>query len=230
MSYEFKLTGVHSEMLETLAKERGLKPSELIERVVVGYLYSDALNLINSSEAEKTHYGKPADLSGIKNLYRWDEKTAAVVFTPTDERYFLLNARSWREVERAVRTKFPKRAAPLLLAMGAAYGRAAALDYGAVTEDKGKLRSYFVHLVLIAGWGKFSLSGDLDEGSKVIVRVSDCVFCARREADANSNTPCCFITGACKGIADVAFDSPHKAQETKCRTKGDDFCEITVTL
>ncbi len=195
-----KLNDSNSQMLEALAKEQHLQASELIERLVVDYLDSNALDYGDLSPGNGANPRlDPKNLSGIKNLYRWDEQNAAIVFTPTDERVFFMNAHSWSAIERDILTKPYRRAASLLTSMGASYGRAAALDYRSITKDSEKLTPYFVHLGLIAGWGKFSPSGDLEEGSEVIIRVRDCVFCGSRDAGAGRNDPCYFIAGVARG-------------------------------
>jgi len=229
LPYTLKLNDINSEILETLAKERGLSASDFIERIVVGYLDAETLKLGKpplSSRAKPAL--DPSDFSLIKNLYKWDKRDGAIVFIPTNERVFLVNARSWNAIEQDLFTKYLSGAAHLLSEMGSAYGRAVALDYRSVTANPENLTSYFVHLGLVAGWGKFSLSGDLEEGSKIGVHVRDCVFCRSRQVDDTKKPSCSFLSAVCKGIADTVFGLPHSVRETKCSSIGDEFCEISI--
>jgi predicted hydrocarbon binding protein len=161
-------------------------------------------------------------------LFSWDEQRGTIVFAPANRRVFIINAHAWGLIEDDLLAHFHKGASPLLLEMGTAYGRAIALDYRSVEGDPENVTSFFEHLGLASGWGRFSISGDLAKGSKITVKVSDCVFCESRNLSAGSNDQCHFIVGVCKGIADVVFGFPHFASETKCRSRGDGLCEIVV--
>ena len=164
----------------------------------------------------------------MAELYRWDEQKGAIVFTPTNKRVFIINAHAWSLIEQDLLARFLRGASPLLSEMGNAYGVAIALDYRSITDDPENVASYFEHLGLAAGWGKFSLTGDLAKGSKITIRVRDCIFCGSRNPGAERKDQCYFITGVCKGIADTVFGFPHYVRETKCCARGNDLCEIMV--
>ena len=164
----------------------------------------------------------------MKELFRWDEQKGAVFFTPSNRRVFMTNAHSWDAVERNLSQLFSGGMATLLSGMGVAYGRETALDYRSATGDPENVASYFEHLGLAAGWGKFSLSGDILKGSKLTVRVHDCVFCGSRNATSQRWDPCYFLMGVCKGLADTIFGFPHYVEETKCISKGDDSCQFLI--
>ena len=224
MSYYVALDEPNAQRLEALVKKDGLPAAKLIERIVTGYL-DFAGNPEPSVEAEK---GSVAEVAGEGSLFRWDEQKGTIVFAPARRRVFIINAHSWSVVEQDLFNRFNKGGESLLSLMGAAYGRATALDYREVTDDPQNLASYFEHLGLAAGWGKFQLAGDLAKGTKVTLRLHDCVFCGSRNASGNRKEPCHFIMGVCKEIADAVFGVPHSVQETKCRAAGSEFCEITI--
>ncbi len=226
MSYLLTLNALNSERLEELAKRERVQAPELIERIIVGYLDSTNDNAPPPDQANPTL--ETQGIAGVRALFQWDEDKGFIVFTPANRRVFVMNAHSWDAVEQDLFTKLLKGAAPLISEIGAAYGRATALDYRSITDDPESLASYFEHLGLTTGWGRFSLAGDLSEGSKLTVRVRGCVFCESRNANAGRTDPCHFIVGVCKGITDTIFGFSHSVQETKCCARGNDFCEILI--
>jgi predicted hydrocarbon binding protein len=225
MSYLLKLDEPSSYKLLELAEKERLSASKLIERIVTGYLNS-------ISKEPDFDYGvnKRLGLSvaGLKSLYHWDEEKGTISFTPANRRVFVMSASAWDSVEQGLFLGLLDGAVPLLSAMGNAFGRVLALDYKSVTGEPENIKSYFEYLSLAAGWGKFKTSGDLEHGSKITIRVRDCVFCTSRNASLGRKDPCCFLMGVCKGIADTVFDSSHYVYETKCCAKGNGFCEITM--
>ena len=168
------------------------------------------------------------DIAGVKGLYKWDEDKGIISFTPDNKRVFIMTARSWDAIEQDLFAKLLKGAAPLLMEMGIAYGRATALDYRSVMTNPENLSSFLEQLGLTAGWGKFTASGDLAKGSKITVRVWNCVFCRSRNASVGRTEACSFLVGVCKGIADTVLNSSHYVYETKCISKGNDLCEIVL--
>lgn len=226
MSYLLTLGDLHSERLEALAKKEQLQATELLEKIVVGYLESRSED---GPSEEQPSPSPDLELTVSKDLFRWDEARGAISFTPANRRVFIVNARSWDAVEHDLFAKLLKGAAPLILEMGNAYGQATALDYRSVTGDPERLATYFEHLGTVSGWGRFSLSGDLAKGSRITVRVSDCVFCGSRRTTAGRTNPCHFMMGVCKGIADTVFGSPHSVQETKCSARGNEVCEFSIS-
>jgi predicted hydrocarbon binding protein len=226
MSYLLTLNDLNSEKLEALAKKERLQAPELVEKIILGYLESAPGSSGHRDQVTKTL--DLQDIAGVKGLYRWDEVKGVINFTPANKRVFILTARSWDSVEQDLFNKLLKGAAPLLSEMGAAYGRATAMDYRSVTTNPENLPAYFEHLGLTAGWGKFAMSGDITKGSKVIIRVWNCVFCRSRNASVGRGDSCHFLMGVCKGIADTVFDSPHYVEETRCCAKANDYCEILI--
>jgi len=226
MSYLLTLKEIHSQRLEALARKERLQAPELIEKIVVGYLESAPGN--SGVRDDNSAALDLQDIAGVKGLYKWDEDKGIISFTPANKRILIVTARSWDAVEQDLFTKLLKGAVPLLTEMGTAYGRATALDYRSVTTNPENLSAYFEHLGLAAGWGKFSMSGDLSKGSKITVRVWDCVFCRSRNASVGRSDPCNFLMGVCKGIADTVYDSVHYVEEVKCCARANDYCEISI--
>jgi len=226
MGYVLTLDEPSSKKLEALAGMERLPATKLIERVVRSYLDS-----IGKASDFSIGEGVDPDLNvaRLKEIYKWDEENGAILTASSKKRVFVMNAHSWDAVERYLFLNLLTGAEVLLSEMGNAYGRGIALDYRSVTEDPENLGSYFENLGLAAGWGRFTLSGDLHNGSKITVKVRDCVFCRDRNASLGRGDKCSFLMGVCKGIADTVFDFPHFVYETKCCAKGNDYCQIVMT-
>ncbi len=226
MSYLLTLKEAHSERLEALAKKERLQAPELIEKIVVGYLESAPGS--SGVRQDSNMLMDLQDIAGVRGLYRWDEAKGTISFTPANKRVLIVTAKSWDAAEQDLFAKLLKGAAPLLVEMGNAYGRATALDYRSVTTNPENLSAYFEHLGLSAGWGKFSMSGDPLKGSKITGRIWNCVFCRSRNASVGRSDPCNFLMGVCKGIADTVFDSVHYVEEVKCCARANEYCEILI--
>ena len=211
-----ELEDADRDKLNKIAADQNVSINKLMEQLVATYL---------DPPVESTSV-RPPGTSG--DLYKWDEQKGALLFTPTNKRSFVINARGWGLVEQDLLGHFLRGAPPLLSEMGSAYGVAVAQDYRSLTNDPENVTSYFEQLGLVAGWGKFSVSGDVAKGSKIVVKVSNCVFCGSRNPSAERRDQCSFLIGVCKGIADTVFCFPHSVRETKCYAKGNDFCEFVV--
>lgn len=224
MSYLLTLSDGNSERLEALARREGVQASDLIERIVIGYIESPPAETLSSEVVPSVL----RDVGGIKDLFRWDEQRGIISFTPANKRVFMMTARSWDTVEQDLYAKLRKGASPLFSDMGEAYGRATATDYRSITQDPEDLAPYLEHLGRTAGWGRFSVSGDLSQGSKVVVRVENCVFCRSRNASVYRGDPCQFLMGVCRGIASTVFNAGYYAEETKCCARANEYCEIVI--
>jgi predicted hydrocarbon binding protein len=226
MSYVLTLDEPSSKKLEELAEKERLPASKLIERAVMGYLGSigESHDPLGGADARLD-----SNVASHKDLYGWDEEKGTVRFLPSDRRAFIMNAHAWDALEESLFLVLEKDAARILSVMGHAFGRMIALDYRSVTDEPENIKSYFEYLSLAAGWGKFSVLGDLQNGSKITVRVMNCVFCTSRNASVGRKNPCCFLMGVCKGTADTFFNFSHDVQETKCCAKGNDFCEVVLS-
>jgi predicted hydrocarbon binding protein len=226
MSYVLTLDELSSKKLEELAEKERLPASELIERAVMWYLGSIGEGRDPPGEADPK---LDSEVASRKDLYGWDEQKGTVRFLPSNRRAFIMNAHAWDAVEESLFLVLEKDAARILSVMGHAFGRMIASDYRSVTDEPENIKSYFEYLSLAAGWGKFSVSGDLQNGSKITIRVMNCVFCTSRNASIGRKNPCCFLMGVCKGTADTVFDFSHDVHETKCCAKGNDSCEIVLS-
>jgi predicted hydrocarbon binding protein len=208
--------------LHMLASVANVAPGDLLDSILGGYL--DSTDAAIASAGGKVKQKSP----DYPSLYRWDDVKGIVSFAPTKRRVLLFTAHAWGILEDSLESTLLKAADPFLFEMGCVYGKALALDYGSVTDDPERLRGYFEYLGLAAGWGRMTLSGDLRSGSKVTVKVENCVFCKSRNLSVSRARSCQFLLGVAKGIVDTVFDSWHSATEPKCTTRGDECCEIVL--
>ncbi|MEM2144396.1 MAG: V4R domain-containing protein [Candidatus Jordarchaeaceae archaeon] len=79
----------------------------------------------------------------------------------------------------------------------------------------------------VTGWGRHLLiEGDIDKGKLKIKGISTIAITIE-----HSDQPVCsFITGCLTGITEIATKKQWKGKETKCKAKGDPYCEFELEL
>ena len=75
------------------------------------------------------------------------------------------------------------------------------------------------------GWGIVELSFD-GHGTEVTARVRDCFECASMET---VEARCNFFLGHLKGIVSVLLGAQLAGSETRCKKRGNEFCEFELT-
>jgi len=224
MTVSVELDEAKRKRLAALASIEKVSPEKLLERIVSTYL--------DSPEAVITLAGREADqkVVSFSGLYRWDDSRGVISFMPANRRVLLFTAHAWDILEDALESTLLKAAGSFLFEMGAVYGKALALDYRSVTDDPEDVKGYFEYLGLAAGWGRMTILGDLASGSRITVKVENCVFCNSRNLSVSRVHSCQFLMGVSKGITDTVFNSPHSVVESKCSSRGDEHCEIILTM
>jgi predicted hydrocarbon binding protein len=172
--------------------------------------------------------GEPR-IGGLESLYSWDEENGVIKFVPANKRAFLLTARAWDSMEQDLIGKLGKGAPAILDDMGYSYGRSTAQDYRVIAAGNEDIAGYLQYLGRMAGWGSFAVSGDSVRGSKLRVRVHNCIFCTSRNSSVGRNDQCYFLRGVCRGIADSVFGSEHIVTEVKCLAQRLDCCEFLIS-
>src|SRR5207247_3105595 len=87
-----------------------------------------------------------------------------------------------------------------------------------------KLLKILLSMAKSYGFGPFSIDGDADDATELIVVAKNCPFCYNRSL---SESPVChFLTGFVNGLVDRLYCRQHKASETKCTRMGAGACEI----
>jgi len=158
----------------------------------------------------------------------WNKEGGTITHTPTGKRLFLMTNHAWIQLEEAVFLNLLKGAPPLVLEMGRAYGKALVLDNAWLGENTKKVSEYLEEQWSVAGWGKMEIDGNLATGQKTVARVNDCAFCSSNIWSTAGRSSCYFLLGVTKGIMDTVYDWPHSVRESRCRLRGDDFCELEI--
>jgi predicted hydrocarbon binding protein len=143
------------------------------------------------------------------------------------DRAVLMRVEGLRVMLDSVKASEPSVGEEAIYQQGFSYGRAAwgnlmAVHQPNTQEGLGEMLKIYV----ATGWGKIELL-DLDRSrNHARIRMDD----AFESTDLNTGKPeCYFIAGHLAGALSAFFKSEVKAVETKCRSKGDSYCEFQVS-
>ena len=76
------------------------------------------------------------------------------------------------------------------------------------------------------GWG--DVKGEYGRSeAEITMSVKDCFECS---GETTSRKACNFVRGYFAGAAAAAYGAEYDCKETKCKTKGSEVCEFTLTL
>jgi predicted hydrocarbon binding protein len=145
-----------------------------------------------------------------------------------NRRVFIMAARAWEIVEDTLSLRLLKGANELLLEMGFAYGKSMALDYGFLTSEPENMGSFFESLGSLAGWGRISVEGNVASGSRITLKVVNCLFCRRGTSTTKERDSCYFLIGVSKGVVTTIYNRSYIASEQRCRLRGYDDCKIEL--
>ncbi len=212
--------------LASIAKKDNLSIADLLRKAMETYegVSSPQPKARRTRDERRT---EPTPQEDSELLVR-DLHAGSMSFKPSKRRLFLMTARAWNVMEEALFNNLLKGAPPLVFEMGKAYGGGLAEDYITLLEDPSSMKDYFERMASFTGWGRVDLQGDTVTGKKLVIRVENCLFCESRASNPAGRESCYFLMGVCKGIVDVLYDWPHTVRETKCRLKGESYCEIVL--
>ncbi len=133
----------------------------------------------------------------------------------------------WDSLQEGLYKKFSTGASVIILEMGFSYGKTVA-SQSAMDDQSGEARARSIAnlcgLITNAGWGTLSLSGDLEEGSNIVVFVKNCVFCNKN----HPAYPCNFLRGVGLGLATTLFQQPFKSSSNCSVGKEEHYCKIEL--
>ena len=145
----------------------------------------------------------------------------------TNSRVFLVGSDGWDTLQEGLYKKFSSGASVIILEMGLYYGSTVA-STSVIDSQSGESRARSIAnlcgLITNAGWGTLSLSGDLEEGSNIVVFVKNCVFCNKN----HPNYPCNFLRGVGLGLVTALYQQPYKSS-SNCSVKEEHFCKIETS-
>jgi len=126
-----------------------------------------------------------------------------------------MSSEAWSALRKEMYSKFSSGAEVILLDMGKSYGSKLVVSLSEALTEEDKL-SYgssasrldprdFSRMVTMTGWGRVTISGDLETGSHISVSVANCVFC---EGEDDVVLGCPFLKGVSLGIATSLYKAP----------------------
>jgi predicted hydrocarbon binding protein len=166
------------------------------------------------------------DSSSVTHLFEFDLRRGIISNELRNARVFLLGADVWQDVESELAKVFSAGAFIILNKIGRAYGSSVA------KKLKGQITSITAlkQLAASAGWGRFFVRLDEENGSWIRVDAEDCVFCHGDEQ--SSEEGCYLLAGLVQGIAEEFYDREYTVIRKKCYVSdGLDFthtCEIVL--
>lgn len=157
--------------------------------------------------------------------YSFDAHISEIRNKTTNSRVLLVGSEGWDSLQEGLYKKFSTGASVIILEMGFSYGSTIA-SHGSTEAQSGESRARSISnlcgLITDAGWGTLSLSGDLEEGSNVVVFVKNCVFCNKK----HPSYPCNFLRGVGLGLATVLYQQPYKSSSNCSTGKDEHFCKF----
>ena len=162
----------------------------------------------------------------IFGSYSFDAHISEIRNKSTNSRVLLVGSDGWDSLQEGLYKKFSSGASVIILEMGISYGTTVA-SQSVLDSQSGESRARSIAhlwgLITNAGWGTLSLSGDLEEGSNIVVFVKNCVFCNKN----HPNYPCNFLRGVGLGLATALFQQPYRSS-SNCSVKEEHFCKIEL--
>jgi predicted hydrocarbon binding protein len=82
-----------------------------------------------------------------------------------------------------------------------------------------------IRMLSAGGWGSASLA--LSEAGTPMVRIDECFECSSKKGMRHG---CVFIKGLITGGSRAILGPGAQCEETKCRLRGDDHCEFSISI
>jgi predicted hydrocarbon binding protein len=152
------------------------------------------------------------DSSAVTQLFEYESGRGIISNKlRKDSRVFLLGADVWADVESELTEVFSAGASIILKRIGKAYGAAAARRLKGNVSSMSVLRQ----MASAAGWGRFFVRLDEENGSWIRVDVKDCVFCDGKK-EQSSEDGCYLLAGMIQGMAEEFYDREYTIIRKKC--------------
>src|SRR5712691_6725971 len=167
------------------------------------------------------------ELPKIEDFYDLNYEKGEIRLRGVKGRAFVLSTQAWAAFRVALSNGFKEEASFFVFQMGYSVGMSYVEQIRKLQGEPKKRLKILLSIAKSYGWGPFSIDGDADNATELIVVAKNCPFCHGRPL---SESPVChFLTGFVNGLIDRLYDGQHKASETKCTRMGGTTCEITIT-
>jgi len=163
------------------------------------------------------------ELAKLTDFYRLDYRIGAVFNEVTEGRVQLIPAGAWKVLRARLVHDFEERGPRAMFELGLPLGSSFADELMQHISDPVVLMRRLTDMAAAAGWGIFSVVGDLQYGSQLTVTAANCVFCENQEM--STSPQCDFLVGTVKGIVDRVYGAPHEVWEESCAAMGDSACQ-----
>jgi hypothetical protein len=182
------------------------------------YLYAMKQDLSHDTSGS-TNLISGTDTLDFASSYSSDLAKGEIKSNAVGWRMFMLSSNGWVALRNELYKKFSSGAEVILVDMGRSYGSTVVAElqkqkggkYQESLSDHRPDPRIFSRLATASGWGRVSLSGDLDGGKHFSVTVANCVFCGREESFSHG---CPFLRGVSLGIASSLFRGEYSVLET----------------
>ncbi len=138
----------------------------------------------------------------------------------------LLTSDAWGSLEDGIYSKFSSNAPLIILQMGFSYGSKLAARLAPPDEESEKVTldpTFLAQLMMKAGWGIVSYTGDIVLGDQSSITIKNCVFCKEK-----NSYPCNFVRGTILGLATKMYRREYLSSTT-CRVEDDKHvCKIEL--
>jgi len=150
-------------------------------------------------------------------------------------RVFFFAERSWITIENELYKRFGGAAAVVLREMGVSYGGHVAKRARSSGSSTPQVVTTLLELGEAAGWGILRSAGDFGLEGRLVISVTDCVFCSSwKESESSSRggvletDSCQFMVGMVLGATDELYGPGNVARELACLRSGGEACEIEI--
>jgi predicted hydrocarbon binding protein len=142
-------------------------------------------------------------------------------------RMIALPLSSWVTLNSALRQSFGEGATAYMHQIGYSIGTSVVQESREMENTPpSELLRIIVSSAMFAGWGKFTLQGDVEEEGRLHAKIENCSSCYYEQP----GTPplCDMLVGMLNGLADELIHKPHLVNEEKCGYKKDNACEFSI--
>ncbi len=120
---------------------------------------------------------------------------------------------------------------PMMAEISREYAKSIAPTYKEITQDKTEaIKLVFATVTSLTGWGVFEFPALNPDGSYTVRIYNSFEADIAKKDNPNNSHSCTFSLGFIKGLFESVFERKVRVEETKCKARGDEYCEFNITL